>query len=434
MFMNRIIIIHYHLNPGGVTRIIESQIKSLRDNNAYQDILVITGNCDNPLQIESLGAEIIINEKLNYLTDGNIDLKAEYNSIYDFLDQHLKRDDIVHVHNLNLGKNPLLTLAISDFAHKGYSILNHAHDFAEDRSQNWEFLKNIVEDEFGKDLSEVLYADLPNFMHATLNSFDKRRLIDYGIQKTKVFLLPNPVSFTQKPGKTDSAELKINICKQLNLDSEKKLVTYPVRVIRRKNIGEYILLAALFSEQANWLVTQPPKNPVEIKPYEQWKEFCKKEKIRLVFEAGVEADFEELLNASDFCFTTSIKEGFGMVYLEPWLFDTPVVGRDIPQNTEDIKKSGINFPLLYETIKIPINNQFLDFSSLSDTDQQTCIANILGDKSVRNMVMTENSFLKNLLNFNNKNVVDENKSIIKKVFSLQNYAKRLEELYQRFVG
>ena len=224
------------------------------------------------------------------------------------------------------------------------------------------------------------------------------------------------------------------ICKQLNLDSDRVLVSYPVRVIRRKNIGEFILLAALFSEQANWLVTQPPKNPVEIVPYEEWKEFCKKENINLVFEAGVKTDFEELLYASDFCITTSTKEGFGMVYLEPWLFSTPVIGRDLPQITEDIKNSGIEFPLLYEEIKVDVNGQLLEFSSLSDIDQRACITEILNNREGKNKIMTENSFLEKLLNFKDERMIEKNKSIIRKEYSLQNYAKRLEKIYQEFTG
>lgn len=432
--MKRIVIIHYHLNPGGVTRIIESQIKSLKEYQTSLHIIVLTGNCENPDYIRSLGAEIIINEKLNYLVEDNSDIDAEYNSILAFLSKHLQKDDIVHFHNLNLGKNPLLTLAISEFAIKGFNILNHAHDFAEDRKGNWRFLKDIIENKFEKNLKKILYPNLPNFFHATLNSFDKRRLIDYGIAEAKVFLLPNPVSFKSKIKNEDSAELKKKICRQLSIDSSKKLVTYPVRVIRRKNIGEYILLAALLSLEANWLVTQPPMNPVELKSYNQWKDFCKKEKISMVFEAGVKTDFEELLQASDLCFTTSIKEGFGMVYLEPWLLDTPVIGRDLPQITEDLKNSGIEFPLLYSAINVSFNNKRQDFAFLTVSDQQKCISNILGNDSFRNQVMTENSFIEKLFNFNDKSIIDKNKSTIIKEFSLQNYAKQLEKIYQKFIG
>ncbi len=432
--MKRIVIIHYHLNPGGVTRIIESQIKSLKKYRPSLQIVVAAGYCENPDQIRSLGAELLIDENLNYLDENNTDPDTEYKSLLGFFNRLFQKEDIIHIHNLNLGKNPLLTLAISEFAQKGYKILNHAHDFAEDRPQNLQFLKHIIENKFGKDLSEVLYPDLPNFFHATLNSFDKRRLIDYGMTEAKVFLLPNPVSFDPGHKQIDGLELKIKLCKQLNLDSGKKLVTYPVRVIRRKNIGEYILLAALLSQEANWLVTQPPKNPVEIIPYDQWKDFCRKEGISLVFEAGLKVDFEELIRASDFCFTTSIKEGFGMVFLEPWLLDTPVVGRDLPHITEDIKKSGIKFPLLYRAIRVPFHDQIVDFSSLAVSDQQTCISNIVRNETFRNLVITKNPFIENLLNFKDKTIMANNKSIINKEYSLLNYAERLEKIYQKFVG
>jgi len=432
--MKRIVIIHHHLNPGGVTRIIESQIKSLTDYFPSARILVITGHCEFPEEIISLGAEILIHEKLNYLPEENADLENEYQKLLNFLNGILKKDDVVHIHNLNLGKNPLFTLAISEFAYRGFNILNHAHDFAEDRPVNLQLLESIIGDTFKKELSKVLYPDLPNCLHATLNSFDKRRLSNYGIQENNIFLLPNPVSLGHPVKDVLAAELKKKICLQLNLDPEKKLVTYPVRVIRRKNIGEYILLAMLLSDTATWLVTQPPKNPIEIIPYNQWKNFCKKEKIDVVFEAGTKVDFEELIQASDCCVTTSIKEGFGMVYLEPWLFNTPVVGRDLPQITEDIKNSGIEFPLLYEAFRIPFQNRIVDFSSLSESEQQAVIVNIIEDKTARNAVLTENSFIRKLLNFNPGNTIEKNRSIIITEYSLLNYAKRLEKIYQKFTG
>ncbi|MBA7544372.1 hypothetical protein ES705_36727 [subsurface metagenome] len=431
--MNRLLIIHYHLNPGGVTRIIESQVKSLKEFDPSLQIIVVTGHCENPDIIRRHGAEIIINSKLNYLSSKTSDLNSEYKTIMSFFSGLFQKEDIIHVHNLNLGKNPLLTLAISEFAFKGFPILNHAHDFAEDRSQNWQFLKDIIERKFGKNLSSVLYPYLPNFKHATLNSFDKRRLIDYGIPEEKVFLLPNPVSFSGSKTELNYSDIRTKICEQLKIDSGKKLVTYPVRVIRRKNIGEYILLASILSEEANWLVTQPPRNPAEIKPYEQWKNFCKMETIQLIFEAGVSIDFETLIRSSDFCFTTSVKEGFGMVYLEPWLLDTPVIGRDLHQITEDIKQSGIEFPLLYNAMKIPFKNKLVDFPSLSMSDQQSFISNLKRREELKNEVLNENSFIEKLLNSVNKSIIDKNKSTIIQEYSLNHYAKQLQKIYQKFV-
>ena len=140
----------------------------------------------------------------------------------------------------------------------------------------------------------------------------------------------------------DKTKAKTEICDQLNLEQNKLLITYPVRVIQRKNIGEFILLAALFNENANFVVTQPPQNPVEIERYKKWVDFCKKEKINVTFEAGTKVDFEKLLIASDFCITTSYNEGFGMVYLEPWLLNTPVVGRDIDFISKDFRADGFD--------------------------------------------------------------------------------------------
>ncbi|MBA7684864.1 hypothetical protein ES703_93277 [subsurface metagenome] len=206
-----------------------------------------------------------------------------------------------------------------------------------------------------------------------------------------------------------------------------------MRVIRRKNIGEYILLASILSEEANWLVTQPPRNPAEIKPYEQWKNFCKMETIQLIFEAGVSIDFETLIRSSDFCFTTSVKEGFGMVYLEPWLLDTPVIGRDLHQITEDIKQSGIEFPLLYNAMKIPFKNKLVDFPSLSMSDQQSFISNLKRREELKNEVLNENSFIEKLLNSVNKSIIDKNKSTIIQEYSLNHYAKQLQKIYQKLV-
>ncbi len=224
------------------------------------------------------------------------------------------------------------------------------------------------------------------------------------------------------------------MAEKLSIDSSKKIVTYPVRVIKRKNIGEFILFAALYSNMANWIVTQPPKNPLEIEDYESWKEFCYDNEIDIAFEAGTKVDFEELILGSDFCITTSIREGFGMAYLEPWLMGTPVIGRNIDYVTTDIKNSGILFPLLYDKLLVSDPSGNIDFKELTICEQKNLIQEIIHDECKRDSLFISNPFLTNFLDEISEEVIKKNRQVIQEKYSLEKYGERLNEIYQRLIG
>lgn len=427
----KIIIFHYHLNPGGVTRIIESQVQTLVEEGIYKNITVITGNCGNKSFYQKLGVDIQVFPDLNYLLPEQKNYQERYQSISGILSSICDKKDILHFHNLNLGKNPLITLAVSRFASNGYKVVNHSHDFAEDRPVNYAFLRNIIQDEFKENLSAVLYPHIVNYNFAVLNSYDLNRLIKLGVSKEHCFLLPNPVVFSDHELSGTPEDWKKEIADQLSIDSDKKMITYPVRVIRRKNIGEYVLLAHLFSEEANWLVTQPPKNPVEIEPYEKWKSFCEKENIPVVWEAGTKCDFEKLLKATDICFTTSIQEGFGMVFMEPWLLETVVKGRDIPMVTADLKQSGIEFPTLYNRFLMPDKKELHEH----ELDEQfEIIRRIKRIPHHKKMLFEMNTFLSELLKPVEEALIKRNNKVILSEYSLKTYGKKLNEIYQAIIG
>ena len=306
-----IVIAHSHLNPGGVTRIIESQVKSLKNDT----VSIIVGS-NSEEKIPAFDAtKLSVIKSLNYLERrpySDKEAMVLLHQIHAAIKRHVPWKSVLHFHNLNLGKNPLVTYAVYLLAKEGYKVFNHAHDFAEDRPANYQFLKEILSDIFLQKIQEVLYPQLPNYHYGVLNSSDYERLLSYGVQKERIEWLPNPVTFNIAE-KISKPEAKKNICKQLGISGEKLLVTYPVRVIQRKNIGEFILLSVLFENQANFAVTQAPKNPEEIKQYEKWVNFCHKQHIPIIFEAGNKCNFEELLIASNFCITSSYKEGFGML-------------------------------------------------------------------------------------------------------------------------
>ncbi len=427
----QIIIAHSHLNPGGVTRIIESQIESLDGTS----IKVLVGACPNPESITSKGAELHIIEDLNYLDRRkytNKEASEMLHNVTDKISQYLNDDTVVHFHNLNLGKNPIVTYAVYLLAKEGVKVFNHAHDFAEDRPSNHSFLKEIITDIFHQDLNEVLYPSFPNYHFGVLNSFDFNRLKELGVSEDRIEWLPNPVKFTASDKLEDKRTAKKEICEELNLSPDKLLITYPVRVIQRKNIGEFILLSILFRHRANFMVTQPPQNPIEIEMYKQWVEFCEKNQIEITFEAGTKVNFEKLLRGSDFCITTSYKEGFGMVYLEPWLLDTPVVGRDIDYVTKDFKEDGFVFPTLYYKLNIP--GIKADLKDLNLKMQIEIISSVLSGKIETQRIFEQNPILNTLFSEVKSHIIEKNKTIIKNNYSLKGYGIKLQERYKKVVG
>ena len=427
----QIVIAHSHLNPGGVTRIIESQIESLTNHS----VKVLAGDCSNSEAITSKGAELYIIEDLNYLEKRKYSDKEALlllHQIHRQIRNQLPAGAVLHFHNLNLGKNPIVTYAVYLLAKEGAKVFNHAHDFAEDRPANYRFLKEILSDIFLQRMEEVLYPQLPNYHYGVLNSFDFERLQKYGVQKERIEWLPNPVTFNTSENISDKTGAKKEICSHLNLEENKLLVTYPVRVIRRKNIGELILLSVLFSDEVNFVVTQPPKNPEEIKAYKKWVTFCTEENIKIVFEAGNKVDFEKLLMASDFCISTSYQEGFGMVYLEPWLFNTPVVGRNIVYISRDFINDGVLFPSLYQHLHIPGTDN--DFKDLEIIRQMEIISDVKNKRIKKEKIFEQNEGLHFLFKNVASTIIEKNKKIIKNNYSLKKYGIKLQNRYKKLAG
>ncbi len=422
-----VFIFHHHLNPGGVTRIIYSQIEAL----SAKDITVVTGATDGSGKVERMGAKLIVKEDLNYLKDQRYEPLFLHNLLRDylwFLKDIVTKSDILHVHNLNLGKNPVLTFAFYLLAKEGYQVLNHAHDFAEDRPDNFDFLRRVIEKHFEENLQEVLYPTFGHYRFAVLNSFDFQRLEKYGVAKERITWLPNPVNLPFDTAKVDMPKARQAIKEALGLERNKKIVTYPVRVIKRKNIGEFILLSVLLGADAEFLVTQSPKNPIELKLYEKWIAFCTENNIRIFFEAGNKVNFEQLLMATDYCITTSYMEGFGMAFLEPWLLGTPVVGRNIGYVTKDFFNDGLTFPSLYEQILI----EEKDFRLLEMEEQMIIIERAKNDSSFAQRILKENPKLSDLLSPVPSDLIQTNRELIVEKYSLSGYGNKLKDEYQKF--
>ncbi|MBN1142850.1 MAG: glycosyltransferase family 4 protein [Bacteroidales bacterium] len=423
-------IIHYHLNPGGVTRVIESQIAGIKSISPETNVQVLCGGANQPLVAHDVTA--LVEPLLGYsaTTDQN-EFSQNVNSIMDFFRFHRTGNPVFHFHNPTLGKNPAVTYSAYALASQGVPVVYHCHDFAEDRMNNLSLLNNTVPIYSGISLGKVMYPDFPNCHFVVLNSCDYTRILNTGIDASRVHLLPNPVVIQTAPYATYQAESRNMICKKLNISPTKKICTYPVRLIERKNPGEFILLAALFRDTAEFVVTLPPKNPQELPQYEFWKAFCNNNGLKVVFEAGEQVNHEELMNISDFCITTSIREGFGMAYLEPWLTGTPVIGRGLSCITADLTKQGVVFPRLYDHIFVKSAGEVVDFKDVQREEQAYIIQLAMQENPEREAMIGQNPFLTSFLSDVAENIIRENRQVISDSYSIEAYGKELLGIYRK---
>lgn len=425
----KIVILHYHMNPGGVTRIIESQIRGIQSISKEVELVIL---CGNHGKIPSIpGTRAYVNESLNYWdgTSRKLPFGAEADYLTTWIKSHLTEDAVLHCHNPNLGKNPALTLAVYTLAEEGYAIVNHCHDFPEERPANIEILEKIIPAWSGLSLSRILYPHIISYHYITLNSCDYKRLLEKNIPVSCIHLIPNPVSPISQVNPGQKPELRNKICQILGFRPTRKICTYPVRAIERKNLGEFILLAALFADTADFTVTLAPQNPVELPGYNNWKEFCREYGLPMKFESGELVNHEELINISDFCITTSVREGFGMVYIEPWMAGTPVIGRDLPCITADLKKSGVELRRIYPAILVRKGGELVDFKDLKVMDQMRVITGIISRKSERLRLMQDNPFLGTFLEEFPRELILRNREIVKSEFSVEKYGKKLFAVY-----
>jgi len=339
----RILISHFHLQTGGVTRVIEHASAALAA--AGHRVLVVAGEPPRQPLPEGVGfawVPVLAYEERRPAV-GPSELAAEL--------MRTAREglgdlpDLWHVHNHCLGKNLALPGALRVLAQQGQRLLLQPHDFAEDGRPD---LYARLLDRFGGGdtarLSTLLYPQAAHLHYAVLNDRDRGFLATAGVPHDRLHLLPNAVNLPPSADRSTSPF------------PGRRLWLYPTRSIRRKNLGELLLWATLASEQDLFATTQAPGNPVDHPPYRRWVALAQALGLALEFELGNRTDdFPALLASAHALVTTSVAEGFGLAFLESWLVGRPLVGRDLPEITRDFVATGLDLGGLYERLEVPLD-------------------------------------------------------------------------------
>lgn len=337
--------VHYHLRPGGVTRVIELAMSAVAKEARC---VVLSG--ERPFTGFGPAGGVRVVPGLGY--DGSRSVSPE--TLAENMAEEARKalgaaPDLWHVHNHSLGKNCALPAALEIISRKGRMVLQ-IHDFAEDgRPSLFRTLLQKVGRGDVRELGRRVYPQAGHIHYATLNRRDRDLLSEAGVPAERLHVLPNPVvlSFPGEGGPaTGPAE-------------ENRPFIYATRAIRRKNIGEFLFWAAVADAGKRFAVTLAPENPRERPGYDKWTYFAEKLSLPVEFELGKRLDIPVagLLQHACAAVTTSVAEGFGLAFLEPWLARRPVLGRKLPEITGEFEAAGVDLSLLYERLMLPASRQ-----------------------------------------------------------------------------
>ena len=367
--IRRLTIFHYHLLPGGVTDVIVLSVRAvLRHMEEIEKITLVYGREENT---EAVRRKILDRmpetaaDKLSLVHLPAVDYREKQDRIFEpssllelMEDLFPGSDNLWMVHNYQLGKNPAFTQAMLMAAEKrDRPLLFQIHDFPEcSRYANLAALKE------GTD--RPVYPQRVNTAYCVINARDRNLLTEAGMEKENIWLLNNPVPLGAT-AETDREAVKSALYRTYKNDfpalrEKGKLLFYPVRSIRRKNILEAAFLVKMMEEDANFMVSLPGISPAE-KPYSDLAEKAFREGlIPGLWGIGALPD-TEVLNyphywaAADMVISPSIQEGFGYLYLNALHWRKPLFARylDIMDGFINIfDKESSHF---YENVPLPLS-------------------------------------------------------------------------------
>lgn len=323
----RVAILHYHLRPGGVTRVIELAWQALHE--AGVDALVISGE-NQPTGGRIPQYHVAVVPELAYGSSADVvrPVKAACHAAWG------ADADILHIHNHALGKNVALPKAVAQWARARRPMVLQLHDFAENnRPQNYRLLC----EGFGgrEQLSAGLYPHSGQILIACLTRGAASRF-------PEAHVLPNPVLLPSggEPFRPEG----------------ERVFVYPTRGIPRKNLGEVLLHACTGNVGDRYVISSAPRGGSDLNEYLQWQQFSRQLNLPVDFNATKRwgRSWHDFMLGADECISTSREEGFGMAFLEPWLAGKNLFGRNLPGVTSDFSEVGVVLDGMYSEWKIPV--------------------------------------------------------------------------------
>lgn len=363
-----LVIVHYHLRPGGIRRVIELAVPHLvrEARRPVMRVVLITGQRADQKwhdsfaqQLPGLPVKLIVEPSFNYLSEQRGSSRRITGHIRRALKKLFAGSDagnyLVWTHNLGVGRNLLLTRELAAAcAARGIPLVSHHHDWWFDN--RWARWREMRKRGFPT-LAATARAVFPASgvaIHAAINHADATILARHF--RNRAVWLPN-LSDRADPPTAARARSAQRWLRGKLAPADAPVWLLPCRTLRRKNIAEALLLTRWLRPEA-WLVVTGAASSRDEVPYSFALERAAHQhhwRLRLGVLAGNESrkpSVPELLAASEAVLLTSIQEGFGLPYLEAAAARRPLIARCLPNIAPDLDRFGFRFPQAYDEILI----------------------------------------------------------------------------------
>lgn len=400
--MTDLTIFHYHLLPGGVTSVISHSVEAvLNYSRTVKRIRIVCGRADN--------ADRVVDDLRAKIDSGPESLSLEIVPEIDYLDGKPGEGDVDHleslllsrfgggiwwIHNYHLGKNTAFTRALLRIAERAapntggsrrkqrkqdpsreslrgeppQKILFQIHDFPE--CGRYANLHRVREE-----VNRPLYPAGPGIAYAAINERDAGILRKAGIPERDVYRLDNPVptrrqSDADLPDPEESRRILFDThgAGSTRLFPAGKLLLYPVRTIRRKNVLEAGLLATISPDPVNLIVTLPGTSSQE-KAYSDLVARSFAEGLipgfwgigpELAERDGHGLTFPALAACVDIVISSSIQEGFGYMFIDALGWRKPIFARYMDILEGIIAVFPTESSRFYDSLRVPLTKTQAD--------------------------------------------------------------------------
>lgn len=358
-----LVIVHYHLRPGGIRRVIELATPHLvRALTSVKTVTLATGEASDAIwrhhfarALAPAKLKTVIAPAFGYFSEQREAPTRVRAQLRDTLETIFApataENTIVWAHNLGIGRNLLLTEELSRAcAARNIRLISHHHDWwFDNRWLRWPEIRRSGFTTLAK-VANTVFPSSPAIRHAAINH-EEAAVLSQNLGPSAGWL-PNLAAPQIAPTPTRVRAARRWLQHQLGSKSAPVWIL-PCRLLRRKNIAEALLLTRWLRPEA-WLVTTGGASSADERAYFtalQNAATRHKWPLRLGILQGDEAKkptVSELLAASEAVLLTSIQEGFGLPYLEAAAAGRPLVARNLPNITPDLHEFGFRFPQAYD--------------------------------------------------------------------------------------